>query len=173
MSSQMGTKHFQKSFAVTTAAQDCLVATKIPRDVLLQNNHATAIVYVDLSNDAGFSLNYTSGGTTPIAVGNTITGATSAATGVVLSITVASGSWAGGDAAGVIRIDTKTGTFQAENLNVGASSNLATISADSDIRGLIVVAVAGGTLKMDQIRNAISVVGSAANALFTVSEGRT
>jgi len=97
----------------------------------------------------------------------------SAATGVVLSITVTSGSWAGGDAAGVIRIHTKTGTFQAENLNVGASLNLATIAADSDIRGLFVVPIGGGTFQMNEIRNTISVVGSATNALLTVSEGRT
>ena len=173
MSSLMGIKQFQKSFTVTTSAQDCLVATKNPRDVLLQNNHASAIVYVDLSTDAGFSLDYTSGGTTAIAVGNTITGATSAATGVVLSITVTSGSWAAGTAAGVIRIHTKTGTFQAENLDVGASLNLATIAADSDIRGLFVVPIGGGTFQMNEIRNTISVVGSATNALLTVSEGRT
>lgn len=171
MSSQMGIKQFQKSFSVTTSAQDALVATKIPRDVLLYNNHASAIVYVDLSNDAGYSLDYTSGGTTAIAVGDTITGATSSATGVVLSITVASGAWGDGDAAGVIRIHTKTGTFQAENLNVGASLNLATIAADTDIRGLIKIA-AGGTFDMKGIRNAVSVLGSAANTLLTVCEGR-
>jgi hypothetical protein len=173
MSSLTGIKHYQKSFAVTTSAQDCLSASKNPRDILLQNNHATATVYVDLSASAGFSLSYTSGGTTEIEVGDTITGATSAATGVVLSITLASGTWAGGTAAGVIRIHTKTGTFQSENLNVGASLNLATISADSDIRGLIVIAPGGGTLQINDIRNAISVVGSAANTLLTVSEGRT
>lgn len=171
MSSKMGTKHFQKAFSVTTSAQDCLAATKVPRDVLLQNNHASATVYVDLSNDAGFSLNYTDGGAA-VVVGDTITGETGGATGVVLSISLVSGTWAGGDAAGVIRIHTKTGTFQSETIKVGTNLNCATIAADSDIRGLFVVSP-GGTFQMNQIRNQVSVVGSAANTLLTVSEGRT
>ena len=73
-----------------------------------------------------YTFAYTSGGTTAIAAGNTITGATSGATGYVQSVTLASGTWAGGDAAGVIAFRRKTGTFAAENLNVGALTNLAT-----------------------------------------------
>jgi hypothetical protein len=76
-------------------------------------------------------LAFTSGGTTAIAVGNTITGATGGATAVVMSVEVTSGTWAGGDAAGELIIMTQVGTFESENLNVGASSNLATIAADS------------------------------------------
>ncbi len=173
MSSLMGTKHYQKAFSVTTSAQDCLAERKNPRDVLLQNNHATAIVYVDLSQDAGYSLDFTSGGTTAIAVGDTIVGESGGATGVVQSITLTSGSWAGGDAAGVIRLHTKTGTFQSETIKVGTDLNLATIAADSDIRGLIKVPAAGGSLQFNGIRNAISVMGSAANTLLTICEGRT
>jgi hypothetical protein len=169
----MGTKLYQKAFSVTTSAQDCIEARKIPRDVLLQNNHATAIVYVDLSQDAGYSLDFTSGGTTPIAVGDTIVGETGSATGVVQSITLTSGAWADGDAAGVIRLHAKTGTFETETIKVGANLNLANIAADSDIRGLIKIAAAGGSMQFNDIRNAISVMGSAANTLLTVCEGRT
>lgn len=75
-----------------------------------------------------YAMAYTSGGTTAIAAGNTITGATSGATGYVQSVTLTSGTWAGGDAAGVITFRRKTGTFSAENLNVGAATNLATIN---------------------------------------------
>jgi hypothetical protein len=70
---------------------------------------------------------YTSGGTYTILVGDTITGATSGATAVITNISTASGSFAGGDAAGNLRWSTQTGVFQAENINVGANLNVATI----------------------------------------------
>jgi hypothetical protein len=76
------------------------------------------------------SLAFTSGGTTEIVRGNTVTGATGAATMVVQFVRVTSGSWAGGDAAGTI-MGVVTGTFQAENLNIGATLNVATISGDA------------------------------------------
>lgn len=79
----------------------------------------------------GRELAFTSGGTTEIAVGNTITGATSGATAVITKVVLLSGTWAGGDAAGRFYFASQTGTFQAENLNVGASLNLATIASDS------------------------------------------
>lgn len=79
----------------------------------------------------GRKLAFTSGGTTEIAVGNTITGAVSGATAVITGVAVSSGTWAAGTAAGTFTFATQTGTFQAENLNVGATLNLATISGDS------------------------------------------
>lgn len=81
--------------------------------------------------DLGYELSFTSGGTTAIAEGDTITGATSAATGTVGRVILTSGTWAGGDAAGRLILTAQTGTFQAENLDVGASTNLATIAGDS------------------------------------------
>jgi hypothetical protein len=79
----------------------------------------------------GRYLAFTSGGTTQILAGDTITGATSAATAVVGQVVKTSGTWAGGDAAGFIYFASQTGTFQAENLNIGASLNVATISGNS------------------------------------------
>lgn len=79
----------------------------------------------------GRELSFTSGGTTAIAEGNTITGATSGATAVITRVVLESGTWAGGDAAGRFIFASQTGTFQAENLNVGASLNLATIAGNS------------------------------------------
>lgn len=76
----------------------------------------------------GHSLAFTSGGTTEISEGDTITGATSGATATVARIVVQSGDWAAGDAAGYMTLAGITGTFSAENLNVGASTNLATIA---------------------------------------------
>lgn len=79
----------------------------------------------------GRELAFTSGGTYTIAEGNTITGATSGATAVITRVMLESGSWASGDAAGKLIFASQTGTFQAENLNVGANLNVATIAGNS------------------------------------------
>lgn len=79
----------------------------------------------------GREIAFTSGGTYVIAEGNTITGATSGATAVITRVVLLSGSWAGGDAAGWLVFASQTGTFQAENLNVGANLNVATIAGNS------------------------------------------
>lgn len=80
----------------------------------------------------GFELSFTSGGTYEILEGDTITGNTSGATAVITRVVKESGTWAGGDAAGRLIFDSQTGTFQSENLKVGASTNVATIAGDSD-----------------------------------------
>lgn len=91
-------------------------------------------------------LAFTSGGTTPVTVGNTITGAISAATGTVSGVTLTSGSWAGGDAAGTFTLSAQSGTFVSENLNVGAALNLATIASNSTATPIQVAdMIAGGT----------------------------
>ena len=72
-------------------------------------------------------------GSTEISEGDTITGATSAATATVERVQVTGGTWGGGDAAGWLTLSGQTGTFQAENLDVGASSNVATIAGDSAV----------------------------------------
>ena len=91
---------------------------------------------LDLTATPEYSLSlkrlaFTSGGTTAIAVGDTITGATSAATAKVMSVELSSGTWAAGTAAGEFLIESQSGTFESENLDVGASTNLATIAANS------------------------------------------
>lgn len=73
---------------------------------------------------------FSSGGTTEIAAGDTITGATSGATGYVMEVLLYSGTWAGGDAAGFFVVDMLDGTFGSENVDVGSSSNLATVTAN-------------------------------------------
>lgn len=79
----------------------------------------------------GRELAFTSGGTYEIAEGDTITGATSGATAVVTRVLLESGSWSAGTAAGKVVFASQTGTFQAENLDVGANLNVATIAGDS------------------------------------------
>jgi hypothetical protein len=81
--------------------------------------------------DLGRSVDFTSGGATEIAEGDTVTGATSGATAAVRRVVLTGGTWAGGDAVGRLILSGQTGTFQAENLNVGASPNLATIAGNS------------------------------------------
>ena len=76
-----------------------------------------------------WTMAYTSGGTYTPVDGNTLTGATSGATAYIEAVALNTGSWAGGDAAGTFTLRRMTGTFQAENLNVGANLNVATISA--------------------------------------------
>ena len=75
---------------------------------------------------------FTSGGTYQIVVGNTITGAISGATAIVeFVLPLTSGTWAGGDAAGTLELRYQSGTFEAENLNVGSDTNVATIAGNT------------------------------------------
>ncbi len=57
--SKMGDRWSQSSFEVTAAAQDmwsyAAAEAMDPIDLIIQNNHATAIVYVNLSGDATVS----------------------------------------------------------------------------------------------------------------------
>ncbi|MFN8829158.1 MAG: hypothetical protein ACK50Q_18560 [Labrys sp. (in: a-proteobacteria)] len=77
------------------------------------------------------TINFSSGGPTEILPLQTITGATSGISAVVRRVILQSGTWPGGDAAGYLVIDNHAGSFVAENLNVGASLNVATVAANS------------------------------------------
>jgi hypothetical protein len=81
----------------------------------------------------GRSLSFTSGGGAyDLQEGDTITGATSGATAVVRRLVWNGGTFGGTDTAtGYLVISGQTGTFQAENLNVGAHLNVATIAGNS------------------------------------------
>ena len=73
-------------------------------------------------------LDYTSG-STEFTVGETLTGATGGATGIVVEYALLSGTWGGGDAAGYVWLKQKSGTFEAENLNGSiAGADCATIA---------------------------------------------
>lgn len=93
-------------------------------------------------------IDYTSGGTTEPVVGDTITGLTTTTTSArIVAITLSSGTWAGGNAAGYFIVDQLTGDFAAENCEVNSStSNDVTVAAmyraqaltDLAARGIIV-----------------------------------
>lgn len=114
------------------------------------NAGGTAVdMYVESSSgwtqvNLGRELAFTSGGTYEIVAGNTITGATSTATAVVTKVILVSGTFAGGDAVGRIFFASQTGTFQPENLNVGANVDVATIAGNSSA---ITFAVPSGRFK--------------------------
>lgn len=67
-------------------------------------------------------------GATEIKVGDTIKGGTSAATGIVTQVTVESGTWAAGTAAGYLNIKTKTGTWVNDE-NIYVQGQIATFVA--------------------------------------------
>lgn len=89
-----------------------------------------------------FTLAFTSGGTHEVLVGDTLTGATSGSTCVVTKITLSSGTWAGGDAAGTFHLRLQSAALQSENLNEGANNNVCTIASDST---QVIVALCNGT----------------------------
>ena len=73
-------------------------------------------------------LSFTSGGSYQPRPGQTIVGAASGATAFIESISIDSGSWSGGSAAGDLTIRRKSGSFESENINIGSNSNVATIN---------------------------------------------
>lgn len=70
-------------------------------------------------------LDFTSGGTHQPSIGDEVEGASSGAAAIIESVTLDSGTWAGGDAAGSFTLRRKIGTFSSENLNIGGESNVA------------------------------------------------
>jgi hypothetical protein len=88
------------------------------------------LYYASIHPKVEKTLAFTSGGTYQIKYGDVVTGVTSAKTMTVNFVRVTSGSWAGGDAAGYL-LGTPSGAYQAENLNVGAETNVATIAGDA------------------------------------------
>ncbi len=86
--------------------------------------------------DRDFAWGFTSGGTYEMAANDTIVGASSGASAKIISITVTSGSFAAGTAAGYFVLHNRIGTFtNSEVLNVGANSNVANLGSRSPIYG--------------------------------------
>lgn len=70
-----------------------------------------------------YRIDFTGGGTTTPVAGDTITGLTTTTTvATIVSVTLASGTWAGGDAAGFFIVDHLTGDFAAENVEINDST---------------------------------------------------
>lgn len=88
---------------------------------------------------------FSSGGTSTIAAGNTITGATSAATARVVEVLLYSGTFAGGDAAGFFVVEMLTGTFGSENVKLSGGTDDATVTVNVTHSIATAAAVAGAT----------------------------
>jgi hypothetical protein len=74
-----------------------------------------------------WTLPFTLGTVYQPAAGNTLTGHTSGATGAVESLTITSGTFSGGTAAGSIVLRRIRGVFQAETADVGAYTGVITL----------------------------------------------
>ena len=89
------------------------------------------------SGNAGkgfYKFTFNSGGTATPVIGDTLTGETSGATCIILNITVSSGTWDGGDAAGTIYCTTPVGTFNGtENILLSAVDVMTMTSVTSEI----------------------------------------
>jgi len=88
-------------------------------------------IHINIYKYGEWLLPYTSGGTVVMKVGDTIVGATSAATGVIVDRTITAGTDGGGDAVGVLTIKCLVGTFASENLRVEGTADVATIAANA------------------------------------------
>lgn len=85
-----------------------------------------------------YKMSYDSGGTTyqPV-VGDLIIGDTSAATGIVLSCSLDSGTWAGGDGAGVIYMYNVSGTWQNDEVfNVVKALDSSAVADEGTVNGV-------------------------------------
>lgn len=92
-----------------------------------------------------YSVAFTSGSEEP-AYEDTVVGATSEATAAVAYVSLSSGTWAGGDAAGTLYVRTVSGTFEAENLNIsGGTENVMTIGEAPAAADGVIIGVSGGT----------------------------
>jgi len=112
----------------------------IPDAVILWN-HTDGDV-INFAMPSIRTMAFTSGGTSEIKAGHTIKGATSLATAKVKQVLTDTGTWAGGDAAGtlILESDTIVGTFTSEAIYIEGESGLddatgaavGTIGVDSD-----------------------------------------
>lgn len=92
-----------------------------------------------------FTLNFDSGGTTERSAGDRIVGETSAAEGFVISVSLGSGSWGAGNAAGSFKLRRVKGQFiNNEEIKVGVVTGLATV--DGTLAGQSCNDLAGGGL---------------------------
>jgi len=90
-----------------------------------------------------WTLPYTGGGTYEVSAGDTVEGADSGATALVQAVSVSTGAWATGDAAGNLTLRRLSGTFEGENLNVGAETNVATTTGTVTSQDAETVAAGG------------------------------
>ena len=121
-----------------------------------------------------YTIPFSGGGTTEVAVGDTITGATSGATAFVEQVLLYSGTWAGGDAAGFFIVSSVVGTFGSENVaTTGTDEATVTVNVNHTVSiidtgvGTTDIALTTGN---DAISKYVGVAGSNSKG-FTIGSG--
>jgi hypothetical protein len=94
-----------------------------------------------------YRVDYTGGGTTTPVAGDTLTGLTTTTTSCrIVSVTLSSGTWSGGNAAGYFIVDQLTADFTAENVEINDSgtddatvalTNVTQAFIDLEARGIV------------------------------------
>lgn len=125
--------------SVTELDVDGIDGSSIPYGILVDG--------VDTTDTTQKQVAYTSGGVIEILPGDVLTGATSGATAQVVSVSLTSGTFAAGTAAGTLILDNQVGTFQPEDLNATSQDNICTIG--------------GNTSAYNPAREAVSIVRDA------------
>jgi len=122
-----------------TEAQDGMIAVDSD-DGRIYYRHSGSWYLLDsevVPKERGINLLFDSGSVEP-QIGETLTGATSGAVGKVISVTVTSGSWGGGDAAGSIELGACDGRFN-DNEDVNGSvggANMLTVNQPDTAAGV-------------------------------------
>ena len=91
-----------------------------------------------------WELDFDSGGTDEISAGDTLTGETSAATALVISVSLDSGAWADGDAAGSFTLRRMVGTFtDNEEITANTDTGAATVDGAQSGTGALSLTTGG------------------------------
>lgn len=95
---------------------------------------------------------FDAGGTTAIAAGNTVTNQTSTASAVVVSVTLTSGSWAGGNAVGTLLLTSMTGAW-ADNDQIRVGGVQRALASAATLIGSIGIGAAANETNLRTARN--------------------
>ena len=154
------------------------VSMSIFEEVSLKLNAGPAIKEVQKvtpSSTVVNSIAFTAGGGASnyeIKVGDEVEGDIGGATAIVKSIAVTSGSWAAGPpgtAAGTFELTSQVGDFQAENLDVGASADVAAVAGNSDQGGSFKFTFDGATTAAIDGNATLAAIKSALEALGNIT----
>ncbi len=154
------------------------VTMSIFEEIALKLNAGPAVKEVQKVTPASTVINtiaFTAGGGAAnyeVKVGDQVVGDIGGATAIVKLITVTSGTWdAGppGTAAGTLELTNQIGDFQAENLDVGATTDVAAIAGNSDQGGSFTLTFDGSTTAAIAGNAALAAIKSALEALGNIT----
>ena len=127
------TTEFQFTHEKTIEQTPALTYELIPANITATIENSPEVwcsVFIDTT--PVFSVPF-DGGSSEIIVGETVTGATSGATGTVTLVVVTGGTWGGGDAEGYILIEAVSGIFENNEEIDGSTSGLDAAEVDGDM----------------------------------------